>query len=109
MATTHSIDIRCDICGRFIGLNDLANERATRKLIYPDSNRSVKVTEWESLDVQTTQLKNRNTGGACRLIVPSQGRLTLAARAGIRQGAGPFHLWNLKPTDTLPTSPALGF
>ena len=44
---THSIDIRCDICGRFIGLNDLANEFATRKLIYPASDRSVET--WESL------------------------------------------------------------
>ena len=46
MATTEN-SIRCDICGRFIGLNDLANELATRKLIYPSSDRSVET--WESL------------------------------------------------------------
>ena len=39
--------IRCDVCGRFISLNDLADERASHKLIYPDSDRSAET--WESL------------------------------------------------------------
>jgi hypothetical protein len=40
---------RCDVCGRFIALEDFDNG-AVRRLIYPDSDRSVET--WETLCIR---------------------------------------------------------
>ena len=37
---------RCDVCGRFIPLDDFP-DKATRRLVTPDSDRSSE--EWETL------------------------------------------------------------
>lgn len=44
---TNDGDLRCDVCGKFVGNVDLHMGRAVRRLLTPDSDRSYE--EWETL------------------------------------------------------------